>query len=136
MDNKKERFRSETTNTELYIITGHDRDHLSIDALDQENMTCCVTTCTYSRPPLAVKALVRYRKSYGQYHASARPIKSQHKISTHSCRPVPAYIPRNRRCACRGILSLWSFSFMITVVPRYNAVFWSKLFPPSFSKRF
>ena len=57
--------------TELHINIGHDRTHLSIDALDQDNMTCLVTTYTFSRPLLALKALVRYRKTYGQYHASA-----------------------------------------------------------------
>ena len=92
--------------------------HLSIDALDQDNTTCCVTTCTYSRPLLALKALVRYRKTYGQYHASARPLNCQYKISTHSCRPVPAYIPRNRRCARRGTLSLWSILLcLLWIIP-------------------
>ena len=53
------------------IIIGHDRTHLSIDALDQDNMTCCVTAFTYSRSLRALKALVRYRNTCGQYHASA-----------------------------------------------------------------
>ena len=35
--------------TELHIIIGHDRTHLSFDALDQDNMTCLVTAFTYSR---------------------------------------------------------------------------------------
>ena len=60
--------------TELHIITGHGRTHVSTDALDQDNMTYRVSTYTYSRPQLALKALVRYRKTYRQYHASARPI--------------------------------------------------------------
>ena len=71
-----------------YIIIGHDMTHLSIDASGQNNMTCHLTAFTYSRSLRALKALVRYRNTYGQYHASARPIKCKGKISTHSCRPV------------------------------------------------
>ena len=56
------------------IIIGHDRTHVSIDALGQDNMTCRVTTYTYSRPLRALKAFVRDRKTYGQYHASSRPV--------------------------------------------------------------
>ena len=44
------------TNTELHIIIGHDRTHLSIDALDQDSMTSHVTTFTYSRSFQALKA--------------------------------------------------------------------------------
>ncbi len=41
--------------TELYINIGHDRTHLSFDASDRDNVTCHVTTYTYSRPLLAVE---------------------------------------------------------------------------------
>ena len=77
--------------TELHIIIGHDRTHLSIDALDQDNMTCCATAFTYSRSLRALKALVRFCNTCGQYHASARPIKCKGKISTHSCRPASTH---------------------------------------------
>ena len=63
-------------NTELYIIIGH----LSIDASGQDIMTYHVTAFTYSRSLRALNALVHYGNTYGQYHASACPIKCKDKI--------------------------------------------------------
>ena len=80
MDNKNNWSGANNILTELHIIIGHDRTHLSIDASGQDNMTCHVTAFTYSRSLRALKALVRYRNTYGQYHASARPIKCKDKI--------------------------------------------------------
>ncbi len=78
-------------------------------------MTCHVTACTYSRSLCALKALVRYRNIYGQYHASARPIKCKDKISTHSCRPVSSYWCSHLAVSSveSGTLSLWSILLWI-----------------------
>ena len=75
-------------------------------------MTCRVTTYTYSRSLRALKALVRYRNTCGQYHASARPIKCKGKISTHSCRPASTLLSLMASVES-GTLSLWSILLCI-----------------------
>ncbi len=43
MDNKNNWSRANNILTQLHIIIGHDRTHLSIDASGQDNMTCHIT---------------------------------------------------------------------------------------------
>ena len=74
-------------------------------------MTCRVTTYTYSRPLRALKAFVRDRKTYGQYHASATRKMPGTKYQLVVVARPSIYSPSG--CVEWGTLSLWSILLCI-----------------------